>query len=171
MQAAKDTFFRTLQTRLAGVNPARNITVDGVVRPAILVVENEQYPPPKLFFHTFYIHWLGAPAVRGFRRTLAPRYELSAQIEYFVQGTSPLKRPFADRGRLMAQLDRELTEILFPGFAEKRNHSVTPAASLGSTLHWTWTPDFRSVAESEGSVLRRLATVSVSFFQEIIPNP
>ena len=88
MQAAKDSFYRALQGRLSIVNPGRTIEVDGVARPAILVVENEPYPPHKLFFNTFYIHWLGAPAVREFVGTAAPRYEQVGQIEYFVQGTA-----------------------------------------------------------------------------------
>jgi hypothetical protein len=170
MQAAKDTFFRTLQTRLAAVNPARTILVDGAQRPAILVAENEAYPPPKLFFNTFYIHWLGAPAMRTFANTLAPRYLLLAQIEYFLQGSPQLQRPFADRGRLMSELDRELVEILFPGIAEKTDHSVVPPQALGSSVHWTWTPDFRTIVENEGSVLKRIATVSVSFYLQDIPN-
>lgn len=170
MQAAKDTFFRTLQSRLAVVNPQRTITVDGATRPAILVAENEPYPPPRLFFNTFYLHWLGAPAVRGFSRTAAPRYELVAQVEYFVQGTASLQRPFADRGRLVGQLDRELLEILFPGFAEKLDHSGGPPQPLGSFLHWRWTPDLRTIVENEGSVLRRLTTVTVSFYLEPISN-
>jgi hypothetical protein len=166
MQAAKDSFFRALQARLAAVNAARTITVDGVVRPAILVAENEPYPPPKLFFHTFYIHWLGAPAVRGFSRMQAPRYEQVAQIEYFVQGTPSLQRPFADRGRLMAQMDRELLEILFPGFTEKLDYSAAPPQSLGSQICWRWTPDLRTIADGDGSILRRVATVNVSFYLE-----
>jgi len=166
MQAAKDSFFRALQARLTTVNPARTITVDGVARPAILVAENEPYPPPKLFFHTFYIHWLGTPTVRGFSRTQAPRYEQVAQIEYFVQGTPSLQRPFADRGRLMALMDRELVEILFPGFTEKLDHSVAPPQSLGSQLRWRWTPDLRTIADGDGSILRRVATVNVSFYLE-----
>jgi len=168
MQAAKDSFFRALQLRLAAVNPARTISVDGAVRPAILVVENEPYPPPKLFFNTFYIHWLGAPAVREFSGTLAPRYSLTAQLEYFVQGTASLQRPFADRGRLLAQLDRELIEILFPCSTEKMDHSAVPPAPLGSRLLWRWTPSFQTFAD--GGVLRRLTTVNVSFFLEAIPN-
>ena len=170
MQAAKDSFFRALQARLAAVNPSRTIVVDGVPRPAIVVAENEPYPPPKLFFHAFYIQWLGAPAVREFAVTNPPRYEQLAQIEYFVQGTKSLQRPFADRGRLMAQLDRELVEILFPGFAPKLDHSQAPPQFLGSFLHWRWTPNLRTLAEGEGSVLRRLATVNVSFYLESIPN-
>jgi hypothetical protein len=170
MQAAKDSFFRALQARLATVNPLRTITVDGVVRPAILVGENEPFPPPKLFFNTFYIHWLGAPAVREFRGTLVPRYEQIAQIEYFVQGTASLQRPFADRGRLMAQLDGELVAILFPGFTPKLDHAQVPPVSLGSNLHWNWSPDLRTQPAGEGSVLRRIATVNVSFYLEAIPN-
>lgn len=170
MQAAKDTFFRTLQSRLAIVNPQRTVEVDGVARPAILVAENEPYPPSKLFFHAFYIHWLGAPAVRGFSRTLAPRYELIAQVEYFVRGTASLQRPFADRGRLMSQLDQELAAILFPGFAEKSDHSVAPPAALGGYLYWRWAPDFRTLIEGDGSILRRLATVNVSFYPENLFN-
>jgi hypothetical protein len=170
MQAAKDTFFRTLQARLANVNPQRTVEVDGIARPAILVSENEPYPAPKLFFHAFYIHWLGAPAVRGFSQTLAPRYELVAQVEYFVRGTASLQRPFADRGRLMAQLDQELSAILFPGFAEKLDHSVAPPTPLGSYLHWRWAPDFRTLIDGDGSILRRLATVNVSFYPENLFN-
>ena len=170
MQAAKDTFFRTLQTRLATVNPARTVLVDGVERPAILVAENELYPPPKLFFNAYYIHWLGAPAVRSFSRTPAPRYEQIAQVEYFVRGSASLQLPFADRGRLLTQMDQELVAILFPGFSQKFDHSAAPPVPLGSYLCWRWAPDFRTVVEGDGSILRRLATVSVSFYLENLSN-
>lgn len=171
MQATKDSFFRALQARLAVVNPARTVTVDGQTKPAILVAENEPYPPAKLFLNTFYIHWLGAPAVAEFEGTLAPRYEQIAQIEYFIQGTSALQRPFADRGRILSQLDGELIQILFPGFTEKKNYAQQPPASLGSTLRWRWNPNLQTVEEKEGAVLKRFATVHVSFYLEAVPNP
>ena len=41
MQAAKDTFLKTLAGRLALLNPGRTVVVDGVARPAVLAVENE----------------------------------------------------------------------------------------------------------------------------------
>lgn len=166
MQAAKDSFFRALQARLAAVNPARTIVLDGVSRPAILVAENEPYPPPRLFLHTFYLHWLSAPVVRPFRSAFPPRYELLAQLEYFLQGSPQLQKPFADRGRLMSDLDEELLEILFPGHTEVFDYAVTPPRPLGHRLLWNWTPDFRTLAAAEGSLLRRLATVHVSFFLE-----
>jgi hypothetical protein len=170
MQAAKDSFFRALQARLPAVNPDRTITVDGVSKPAILVAENEPYPPGKLLFNTFYIHWLGAPAVREFGGTLAPRYEQVAHIEYLVRGTADLQKPFADRGRLVAEMDGELIRILFPGFTPKLDHSQAPPASLGSTVTWRFSPGLRTITEREGSVLRRIATVNVSFFLESIAN-
>ncbi len=166
MQAAKDSFFRALRSRLAVVNPNRTISANGLTRPAIVVAENQAFPPPRLFFNTFYIHWLAAPVVRGFPRTQTPRYEQIAQIEYFVTGNSGREQPFADRGRLLAELDQELLAILFPGFTEKRDYSRTPPLALGSFLHWRWTPNFRTVIEQEGSVLRRIATVHVSFYLE-----
>lgn len=170
MQATKDSFFRALQSRLALVSPQRTIVADGVVKPAVIVVENEPFPPPRLLFNAFYIHWLGAPVVRGFSGTKTPRYEHVAQVEYFVRGAPGLERPFADRGRLIGELDSELLSILYPGFTEKLNYATTPPQSLGSFLHWRWTPDLRSVSDGEGSILRRLATVNVSFYLEEIVN-
>jgi hypothetical protein len=167
MQHAKDSFFRTLQTRLAVTNPLRTIVVDGVARPAIVVAENQPFPPPRLFFQCFYVHWLNAPAVRGFARTALPRYELQAQIEYFVAGTATLQRPFADRGRLISELDAELLAILFPGVTEKMDWTAQPPAPLGSSIHWRWAPDFRTVADGDGSILRRIVAVTLSFYPEI----
>ena len=45
MQFAKDSFFLALQSRLAGLNPARTVTINGATVPAVLVVENL---PPSL---------------------------------------------------------------------------------------------------------------------------
>ena len=35
MQFAKDSFFLALQTRLAGLNPARTVTINGATVPAV----------------------------------------------------------------------------------------------------------------------------------------
>jgi hypothetical protein len=43
MQFAKDSFYMTLQSRLAALNPARTVTLNGAQRPAMIVMENE-YP-------------------------------------------------------------------------------------------------------------------------------
>ena len=41
MQNAKDTFYELLRGRLAALNPDRTVVVRGVVRPGVLVEENE----------------------------------------------------------------------------------------------------------------------------------
>ncbi len=65
MQFAKDSFFLALQQRLAGLNPARTVTINGTTVPAVLVVENL---PPALAEpqpNTFYIEWGTAAVVEG----------------------------------------------------------------------------------------------------------
>ena len=59
MQAAKDTFLRTLATRLAVVNPARTVTLDGASRPAVMAVENETPLPANTVLETFLLNWEG----------------------------------------------------------------------------------------------------------------
>ena len=56
MQNAKDTFYVTLQGRLAALNPARTIVVRGVVRPGTLVDENEL---PSAWFPWMHSAWNG----------------------------------------------------------------------------------------------------------------
>ena len=60
MKNAKDTFYVALRDRLAAVNPARTFVLRGVVRPGIMVVENEMvsaelpadvFPPPVVPCH------------------------------------------------------------------------------------------------------------------------
>jgi hypothetical protein len=40
MQGAKDSFYMALRSRLAVLNPARTMVIDGVTVPAIVVREN-----------------------------------------------------------------------------------------------------------------------------------
>src|SRR5438876_12314262 len=53
MQFSRDSFYMTLRSRLATVDPARTITLDGAARPAVYVVENEVVlaasPPSEAF--------------------------------------------------------------------------------------------------------------------------
>ena len=41
MQNAKDTFYEVLRSRLVALNPERTIVLRGVMRPGVLVEENE----------------------------------------------------------------------------------------------------------------------------------
>ena len=55
MQFTKDTFYITLRNRLAALNPARVITLNGLTRPAVVVAENEAVIPVKPLPDAFYI--------------------------------------------------------------------------------------------------------------------
>ena len=63
MQAAKDTFLKTLGSRLALLNPGRTVMVDGVSRPALLATENEAAMPVNTLLETFLLNWEGATHV------------------------------------------------------------------------------------------------------------
>ena len=65
MQFAKDSFFLALQQRLAGLNPARTVTVNGATVPAVLVAENLPPASAEPLPNAFYIEWGSAGVVDG----------------------------------------------------------------------------------------------------------
>ena len=67
MQFAKDSFYVTLRERLAEVNPARTTVVDGVLRPAVVVGENESSDIAALD-GTFRLSWGECANVGGGRQ-------------------------------------------------------------------------------------------------------
>lgn len=132
MQFSKDSFFIALQQRLAGVNPARTVTIDGATLPAVLVVEN--LPPAAIEPqpNTFYIQWGVATVVDGHAGNGAL---MSTQcfISYFTLGTV---QSGVDRGRVLGELDGELFAILQPTSTEKFDYTQSPPADLGTTVFW-----------------------------------
>ncbi len=65
MQFAKDSFLLALQQRLAALNPARTVTVNGATVPAVIAVENlppaASQPQP----NCFYVQWGAANVIDG----------------------------------------------------------------------------------------------------------
>jgi hypothetical protein len=143
MQFAKDSFFLALQERLAGLNPARTVTVNGATIPAVVVVENSSpscvAPQP----NTFYIEW-GAADVAGGHAGNGALMSLDVVISYYTMGSVA---SMVDRGRLLAQLDDELLGICQPLNTEKLDYTQSPSADLGTRVFWSQ-PSF---AEGKGS--------------------
>src|SRR6266480_3470112 len=110
MQFAKDSFFLALQQRLAGLNPARTVTLNGATVPAVLVVENLPPSPAGPLQNTFYIEW-GKAELVGVHTGSAPVMSLEVFISYYTAGTV---QSMVDRGRMLAQLDDELLNICQP---------------------------------------------------------
>jgi hypothetical protein len=132
MQFSKDSFFLALQTRLAGLNPARTVTVNGATVPAVLVVENLPPASAEPQPNTFYVEWGRAGVVDGHAGDSA-LMSLECVISYYTLGTV---QSMVDRGRLLGQLDDELLGICQPPSTEKMDYTQSPAADLGTKVFW-----------------------------------
>jgi hypothetical protein len=164
MQNAKDTFYVTLQSRLATLNPARTIVVRGVVRPGTLVEENE-LPSAWVPMDAFRLQWTGLQVIRTGPLQLVA---LECSIQYATDGTSG--NGGMDRGRLLAAMDAELASALGaePHAIPKMNYSaagdgIAPTA-MGTNVFWA-NPVF-SAAKAVGERLERTSTVLVFAYQE-----
>ncbi len=143
MQFAKDSFFLALQQRLAALNPARTVTINGATVPAIVVVENLPPSSAKPEANTFYIEWGGAEVLLA-KASNSPMMSLDVVISYYSTGSVA---SMVDRGRLLAQLDSELLGICEPPNTEKRDYTQSPSVDLGTCVFWTQ-PSF---SEGKGS--------------------
>ena len=132
MQFAKDSFFLALQQRLAGLNPARTVTVNGATVPAVVVVENLPPSSAEPQPNAFYIEW-GAADVVGGHAGNAALMSLDCVISYYTLGTV---QSMVDRGRLLGQLDDELLGICQPPNTEKLDYTQSPSADLGTSVFW-----------------------------------
>jgi len=132
MQFAKDSFFLALQQRLASLNPARTVTLNGATVPAVVVVEN--LPPmfAEPLPNTFYVEWGAADVIDGHAGN-SPLMSLDVVISYYTLGTV---ESMVDRGRVLGQLDSELLAICQPPNTEKFDYTQSPSADLGTKVFW-----------------------------------
>ena len=120
MQNAKDSFYVTLRTRLATVNPERTVLLRGAVRPGILVEEAEA-PFPQLPNDVFVLRWLGLGVDFDFGPAMVAA---ECEIAYQTCGTQSFGG--LDRGRSLSAMDEELAAILQPFYTPKLNYTVNP---------------------------------------------
>jgi len=133
MQFAKDSFFLALQSRLAGLNPARTVTINGTTVPAMLVTENLPPAAAEPQPNTFYIEWGRAGIADGHAGDSA-LMGMECVISYYTLGTV---QSMVDRGRVLGQLDDELLGICQPTNTEKMDYTQSPAADLGTKVFWS----------------------------------
>jgi len=165
MQFAKDSFYAALRDRLAIVNPTRTVTLNGTVRPAVIVSENEPATAALPTANAFYLGWGAVQLATGEASAKRPLVALACQITY---GTSGSLDGAVDRGRVLGALDGELFEICSPGRTNKLDLTQTPAVDLGSYVIWT-KPQLKDVVtdRKSGLALLRTAEVTVFFFPEV----
>jgi hypothetical protein len=160
MQNAKDTFYTTLQARLAAVNPSRTMVVRGVTRPAVLVEENE-LTSDTVPVDAFRLRWTG---LKLDAQSALPLVTMACEIRYATDGNAD--NGGMDRGRLLAAMDAELATAvtLAPQCAAKIGYSTTPPTTLGTNIFWGDVAFAPAVVMDER--LERVATVDVFFYQE-----
>ena len=106
LQVAKDTFYQVLRDRVAAANPARTVVVRGVMRPGVVVQENE-LPIAALDgivpVDAFCLRWT---ELRVEGRGALPLLTAVCEIRYATDGTAGMAG--LDRGRAMDAMDAEL---------------------------------------------------------------
>jgi hypothetical protein len=164
MQNAKDTFYLTLQSRLAALNPARTIVVRGIVRPGILVDENE-LPSAWVPVDAFRLEWT---ALHVDTEGPLSMVTLECSVRYATDGDAG--NGGMDRGRLLAAMDAELAAALriTPHTAAKKNYSAATVgvAPVAMATNVFWADPAFGTATAVGERLERTATVQVFAYQE-----
>ncbi len=158
MQAAKDTFLRTLAERLAVVNPSRTLMLDGVARPAVIALENETAIPADGVTETFQLSWEGVGQVPDGSALMY----VDCKVSYGSRGSSDMLN--TDRGRILTAMDCELLQLCRQRSAAKCDYAQAPPLPLGTNIFWT-KPVMAASSEANG-MLMRTAGIRLFFFPE-----
>jgi hypothetical protein len=158
MQNAKDSFYMALRARLVTINPERTILLRGAVRPGI-VVEEAEAPFNQLPNDVYVLRWLGVGVDVDLSSTMAAE---QCEILYQTCGTQSFGG--LDRGRLMSQMDEEVTAMLEPFHTPKLNYTATPPAAMLTQVFWD-EPGFGPLT-TQRDRLSRSASVMVYSYQE-----
>jgi hypothetical protein len=163
MQHAKDSFYVALRDRLAVLNPARTVYLDGMTRPAVIVTENQPTTPSTPLPDAFYLQWGSIREVKKAERAPRPLLALDCVIVYRTIGTEASSS--VDRGRVLAALDLELLQISNPPETTKRDYTQATPPDLGTKVFWARPQIADTVAV--GNELRRTAKATVYFYPEV----
>jgi len=164
MQNAKDTFYEVLCGRVAAGNPDRTIVLRGVVRPGVLVVENELVSAANLP-DCFRLSWA---AVKTDTRGAMPALEMQCEIAYETAGIAV--NAGMDRGRALAAMDGELLAAIgaTPQSSLKSNYAgleFGDAVVAMKTNIW-WGDVVFGEVKVDDDRLTRTATVEVMSYEE-----
>ncbi len=135
VQSLKDTFYAALRDRVAQRNPARTVVVRGIVRPGLVVSENE-LPGAALDgiapTDAFCLRWTDLRLdVRG----AMPLVTQTCEIRYATDGT--LELAGMDRGRALAAMDAELMAAIEMSPQSSAEIVVAEAAGGGAATMTT----------------------------------
>ena len=158
MQNAKDSFYMALRARLETINPQRTVLLRGALRPGILVEEAEA-PFSQLPNDVFVLRWVGLGTDLDLDSTMAAG---ECEIIYQTCGTQSFGG--LDRGRLLSEMDEELTAMLQPFRTPKVNYVTQPPATMLTQVFWD-EPAFTPIVVQRDRITRS-ARVTVYSYQE-----
>ena len=165
MQNAKDTFYEVMRSRLVALNPERTIVLRGIVRPGVLVVENELLSGTALP-DCFRLGWSVAKLDS---KGAMPLVTLQCSIEYETAGTA--MNGGMDRGRALAAMDSELQNMTsaLPRNSLKMNYAALAfgGASAAMTTSVWWSDAVFGETLVNDDRLGRTVTVQVMSYQEV----
>ncbi len=155
MQRAKDTFYVALRDGVAAANPQRTTVVRGVLRPSVLVEENE-LPVAVAAADVFRLRWT---ALSVDSAATVPMAKMRGEIAYETAGTTAMSG--MDRGRALAAMDAELVTVLAgeTQSAAKMDFSAGTPLPDGTRIFWS-DPAF-GAAVATGERVGRVVTVEV----------
>jgi hypothetical protein len=165
MQNAKDTFYEVLRNRLAAISPERTILLRGVVRPGVLVEENELETEVAMP-DCFRIQWTElSTALDG----ALPLVVLECAISYETAGSA--MNAGMDRGRALSAMDSELRAAVnqAPWIALKTNYAALAygAAAVPMQTNIWWGPVAFGKTVVKDDRVGRTATVAVMSYEEV----
>lgn len=159
MQSAKDTFLLALRDRLAVVNAARTVSIRGAVRPAVIAEDVELPQSQGDPVDCFVLRWLDETVDSS---EPLPLHALRCEMHYATRGTQEFSG--MDRGRVLATLDSELSQILRPRSVSLQDFSGSSAVTLTTRVWWSEIEPSSVVVD--GNALRRVATLTVFALEE-----
>lgn len=155
MQRAKDTFYVTLRDGVAAANPQRTTVIRGVLRPGVLVEENE-LPVAVPIADVFRVRWTELTVDAA---ATVPMAKMRCEIAYETAGTTVMSG--MDRGRLLGAMDAELMTVLAgeTQSAAKMDFSGGTPVPDGTRIFWS-DPAFGG-AVATGERVSRVTVVDV----------
>jgi hypothetical protein len=158
MQNAKDTFFESLRTRLATVNPERTAVVRSAVRPAVIVEANELAADAALP-DCFRLRWVSDTVETA---GAMPLVTMQCEIAYETAGTA--LNAGMDRGRVLSAMDAELAAMVNLAPQRALKHDYDRGIDLATEIWWG-AVEFGEVSAKAGR-LARVAKVAVMSYEE-----
>ena len=155
MQRAKDTFYVVFRDGVAAANAERTVAIRGVMRPAVIVEENE-LQTAIAETEVFRLRWTDVTVDRS---GTVPLSRLRGEIRYGTTGSAELSG--MDRGRVLAAMDWELRSALGGEVqsAPRMNFSGATPVPDGTRIFWS-DPELGATT-TDGDRLERTAVVEV----------